>query len=320
MKVVFRMVGKLSAARMTSILVLLSPSLLKASLLNHLFLPAICYTDTAKTSADSFNSRLLDLPPTAISVSRQNRGPLPFLHTHSLFAVCSFPPLLLPPERSELLYNFLTELVFSFSANPWSLIQYVLVCYCLKNWDFESTQAISHLFIVSSSCIHTPIHPLFCPHGVNFIWICLWTFICHPHTTFSPFCISVLPLFCSSTFLHSKSSVWHPLPAGCFLQAIKVMEVPVIKIRGGESGPEEKMMIKSIVNMVQYRVFLFVCLSTTLWWDLVDVLHECWFTKGSQLLILCPLMVNWFECEYQNIHLTLTLKRISTQMSMQVSW
>ncbi|KAF7651928.1 hypothetical protein LDENG_00103440 [Lucifuga dentata] len=33
------------------------------------------------------------------------------------------------------------------------------------------------------------------------------------------------------------------------LQAIRVMEVPVVKIRGGELGTEEKMMIKSIVNM-----------------------------------------------------------------------
>ncbi|XP_053177632.1 protein ECT2 isoform X1 [Scomber japonicus] len=33
------------------------------------------------------------------------------------------------------------------------------------------------------------------------------------------------------------------------LQAIRVMEVPVVKIRGGEAGAEEKMMIKSIVNM-----------------------------------------------------------------------
>lgn len=29
------------------------------------------------------------------------------------------------------------------------------------------------------------------------------------------------------------------------------MEVPVVKIREGEPGAEEKMMIKSIVNMVQ---------------------------------------------------------------------
>ncbi|KAL6108623.1 ect2 [Pungitius sinensis] len=33
------------------------------------------------------------------------------------------------------------------------------------------------------------------------------------------------------------------------LQAIRVMEVPVVKIREGEAGAEEKMMIKSIVNM-----------------------------------------------------------------------
>ncbi|TNN77928.1 Protein ECT2 [Liparis tanakae] len=33
------------------------------------------------------------------------------------------------------------------------------------------------------------------------------------------------------------------------LQAIRVMEVPVVKIRQGEAGAEEKMMIKSIVNM-----------------------------------------------------------------------
>ncbi|XP_061593324.1 protein ECT2 isoform X2 [Cololabis saira] len=33
------------------------------------------------------------------------------------------------------------------------------------------------------------------------------------------------------------------------LQAVTVMEVPVVKIREGEAGPEEKMMIKSVVNM-----------------------------------------------------------------------
>ncbi|XP_044055564.1 protein ECT2 isoform X9 [Siniperca chuatsi] len=33
------------------------------------------------------------------------------------------------------------------------------------------------------------------------------------------------------------------------LQAVRVMEVPVVKIREGEAGPKEKMMIKSIVNM-----------------------------------------------------------------------
>lgn len=36
------------------------------------------------------------------------------------------------------------------------------------------------------------------------------------------------------------------------------MEVPVVKIREGEAGAEEKMMIKSIVNMVQYSVCLCV--------------------------------------------------------------
>ncbi|MEQ2218532.1 hypothetical protein XENOCAPTIV_004565, partial [Xenoophorus captivus] len=33
------------------------------------------------------------------------------------------------------------------------------------------------------------------------------------------------------------------------LQAIRVMEVPVVKIREGEAGSKEKMMIKSIVTM-----------------------------------------------------------------------
>lgn len=39
------------------------------------------------------------------------------------------------------------------------------------------------------------------------------------------------------------------------------MEVPVVKIREGEAGAEEKMMIKSIVNMVQYSG----CLAVWLW-------------------------------------------------------
>lgn len=36
------------------------------------------------------------------------------------------------------------------------------------------------------------------------------------------------------------------------------MEVPVVKIRDGEAGAEEKVMIKSIVNMVQYSSCLSV--------------------------------------------------------------
>lgn len=58
---------------------------------------------------------------------------------------------------------------------------------------------------------------------------------------------------------YSNVSVWHSLHGGWFLQAIKAMEVPVVKIREGEAGGEEKMMIKSIVNMVQY------CVCVTVW-------------------------------------------------------
>lgn len=53
------------------------------------------------------------------------------------------------------------------------------------------------------------------------------------------------------------------------------MEVPVVKIREGEAGAEEKIMIKSVVNMVQYNVCL--CLSAWLsdtHWELGKVLHE----------------------------------------------
>lgn len=41
------------------------------------------------------------------------------------------------------------------------------------------------------------------------------------------------------------------------------MEVPVVKIKEGEAGSEEKMMIKSIVNMVQYCGWVSVWLSDT---------------------------------------------------------
>ncbi len=52
------------------------------------------------------------------------------------------------------------------------------------------------------------------------------------------------------------------------------MEVPWVKISDGEAGAEEKMMIKSIVNMVQYCVCLSVqCVCLTLW-ELVEVLHD----------------------------------------------
>lgn len=61
---------------------------------------------------------------------------------------------------------------------------------------------------------------------------------------------------------YSNVSVWHSLHGGWFLQAIKAMEVPVVKIREGEAGGEEKMMIKSIVNMVQYCV----CVTVWHWW------------------------------------------------------
>lgn len=57
---------------------------------------------------------------------------------------------------------------------------------------------------------------------------------------------------------YSNVSVWHSLHGGWFLQAIKAMEVPVVKIREGEASGEEKM-IKSIVNMVQY------CVCVTVW-------------------------------------------------------
>lgn len=68
-------------------------------------------------------------------------------------------------------------------------------------------------------------------------------------------------------------------PAGWFLQAISVMEVPVVKIREGEAGAEDKTMIKSIVNMVKY------CSSVSVHWESnedglssslgVDLISEC---------------------------------------------
>lgn len=70
-----------------------------------------------------------------------------------------------------------------------------------------------------------------------------------PWSSLSPFFFSPFPL------LSSKMPIFdiHFL-AGWFLQVIRVMEVPVVKIREGEAGAEEKMMIKSIVHMVQYSV------------------------------------------------------------------
>uniref|UniRef100_A0A665WQ37 Epithelial cell transforming 2 n=1 Tax=Echeneis naucrates TaxID=173247 RepID=A0A665WQ37_ECHNA len=60
-------------------------------------------------------------------------------------------------------------------------------------------------------------------------------------------------LFTSVSFPHSLS-IFCPFPFCSVIlilnaSAIKVMEVPVVKIREGEAGAEEKMMIKSIVNM-----------------------------------------------------------------------
>lgn len=62
---------------------------------------------------------------------------------------------------------------------------------------------------------------------------------------------------------------FHPSlrPPSLLPQAISVMEVPVVKIREDEAGGEEKSVIKSIVNMVQYgssSVCPPVCLSVCL--------------------------------------------------------
>lgn len=65
------------------------------------------------------------------------------------------------------------------------------------------------------------------------------------------------------------------------------MEVPVVKIREGEAGAEEKTIIRSIVNMVQYNVWLFVWLTNwgELWgaaWVLIHtgygLNHSAWLT------------------------------------------
>lgn len=82
---------------------------------------------------------------------------------------------------------------------------------------------------------------------------------------------------------YSNVSVWHSLHGGWFLQAIKAMEVPVVKIREGEAGGEEKMMIKSIVNMVQY------CVCVTVWhWGgecCMDI--HCWWTLPNRVTLKC---------------------------------
>lgn len=75
-----------------------------------------------------------------------------------------------------------------------------------------------------------------------------------------------------------------------FFQAIRVMEVPVVKIRECKAGSKEKIMIKSIVAMVQYSVCLSVWM--TLWhfdgtlgcaaWPLIHTgysfNHSAWLT------------------------------------------
>lgn len=60
-----------------------------------------------------------------------------------------------------------------------------------------------------------------------------------------------------------------------------MMEVPVVKIRGGEPGGEEKLMIKSIVNMVQY---LSVCVTDQLTLD---------GTLGKCCMILIHTRYSW---------------------------
>lgn len=83
---------------------------------------------------------------------------------------------------------------------------------------------------------------------------------------------------------YSNVSVWHSLHGGWFLQAIKAMEVPVVKIRGGEAGGEEKMMIKSIVNMVQY------CGCVSVWlFDTGGEMGKCCMDLNSHPLRHCGL-------------------------------
>lgn len=88
---------------------------------------------------------------------------------------------------------------------------------------------------------------------------------------------------CSLLRYYSNVSVWHSLHGGWFLQAIKAMEVPVVKIREGEAGGEEKMMIKSIVNMVQY------CVCVTVWhWGgecCMDI--HCWWMLPNRVTLKC---------------------------------
>ena len=125
-----------------------------------------------------------------------------------------------------------------FGLQPWP------GCWCLDCSRHPVELICQITFLPSLSLILCPPPPPLC-----------W------HLKMSPLSISGFIALLASHFTSSSHllPIWYltsRLLFGCipllyiFLQAVKVMEVLVVKIRGGESGAEEKLMIKSIVNMV----------------------------------------------------------------------
>lgn len=131
--------------------------------------------------------------------------------------------------------------------------------------------------------------PLLCPETHSSLCYCPHMVVICMHLSL-PFCNflsqpSYLPIFFFKCQCLTSMSCWL-----VFFQAIRIMEVPVVKIREGEAGSKEKMMIKSIVTMVQYCVCLSVWM--TLWhfvgtlgraaWPLIHTgysfNHSAWLT------------------------------------------
>lgn len=244
-------------------------SLLKASCLNHLILPANLQCSHIQRQ---LLSRLpADHPPPSLSQLTEKRGPPTISSCPLSFLSSSFPP----PSRGLWTFILIFNRNFSSPADP--LRSFVFV-WSLYLYTFQGHKPRPLSSLPPPSFISKPAHALLCPLG-GFVYTSLLLFDFHPLSTFCP---SSVNIFCFQFFTSQclTSSSW------LVFQAVSVMEVPVVKIREGEAGAEEKTMIKSIVNMVQYSVWLCV----TVWH--VDGKSGNWCMSYNSQCMTTSVMVN----------------------------
>lgn len=172
-------------------------SLLKASCLNHLFLPAnlqCSHIQRHLPTAPSERSRLPARPPAATPHATHRKASPPLRFLYVLFPFC--PRLLSYPPPSQGLWTFIlifNRNFFSSPASPlWSLIFVWSLCLCK---DKDSAPSLSRLLFPLVSL--KPSQPLLCPQtGVNLYDFCLarpTIFFSH---FLSTFCSFFFPFFC----------------------------------------------------------------------------------------------------------------------------